>query len=119
MESKRLSVILACAVLGAACASTPQSEPAPTQAETPKVAANAARTEGGKEKVIVMGTTPPNNVVCRNEARTGSRLRTRRCFTKKELKEMSREAQEWLKTGGERGAVSRVPNTTVSAPENP
>lgn len=92
-------VLLLCVLTG--CAS--QSESAGAVDADAVVAAEARA-----ETVPLSGAS--GNVVCRYEARTGSHLKRRQCFTRAQLRRMSAEAQEWLRSGGARGAVTKVPN---------
>ena len=101
-------------VLTLGCASQPEPAPPPAAASE---AVKASEIVGDEEKVVVVGAAPKSNVVCRDEPRTGSRLRKRRCYTRQEIDQMSAQARKWLLTGGDRGAVQRIPQSTVSTPE--
>ncbi len=45
-------------------------------------------------------------VVCETFVPTGSHIRRRRCSTVRELDRIADEAQEWMRSGGERGSVT-------------
>ena len=45
-------------------------------------------------------------VVCETFVPTGSHIRRRRCSTVRELDRIADEAQEWMRSGGERGSLT-------------
>ena len=55
-------------------------------------------------------TRPPreSDVVCQRIAPTGSHIPQRRCVTRTALREETEQAQEWLRSGGTRGAITEV-----------
>jgi len=55
-------------------------------------------------------TRPPqdSDVVCERVVPTGSLIPQRRCVTRAALREETEQAQEWLRSGGSRGAVTEV-----------
>ena len=55
-----------------------------------------------------------DEVVCRYVKSTGSNIREKQCFTRKELAEMSAASREFLRTRGARGAAYKPPD-----PEDP
>ncbi len=46
-----------------------------------------------------------DTVVCREEARVGTHLKRRRCFTRRGLDAMREDAQRWVRTNGQEGAL--------------
>jgi hypothetical protein len=59
--------------------------------------------------VTVAPTTPTDDVICRKEQITGSHRTKTVCQTQAERRAVRSEAQEWFRTGGREGSVSRVP----------
>ena len=51
-----------------------------------------------------------DEIVCRYVKSTGSNIREKQCFTRKELVEMSAESRDFLRTRGARGAAYRPPD---------
>ena len=60
--------------------------------------------------VAMLPTRPPadDDVICVKEKITGSRIATNRCYTREQQRRQNADAQEWLRSGGQRGAVAEV-----------
>ena len=95
-------VTLILAGLAAGCASQPPQGAEP-DAE-PVAEADPSAMQAAAEKQ----PPPTARKVCRVERVTGSNMHRRRCFTEAELREMSDNAQEWLRTRGTSGGPHMV-----------
>ncbi len=60
------------------------------------------------KQVALAGVPPESEVVCERVARTGSHLPTRRCTTRQVQRAEREEAQEWLRSDGQRGSLTTV-----------
>ena len=47
-------------------------------------------------------------IVCRKEMQVGTHFTRERCFTRRRLEEITRNAQDWLRSGGSDGAPTAV-----------
>ncbi len=68
--------------------------------------ANHVQLENIKEVPIRRQPISADRVVCENVTPTGSYIRRRRCYTVRQSEQQAAEAQEWLHTRGQRGAVT-------------
>ena len=94
MSSRTAALVVVMGSILLGCASAPRTPPMPSAAEQTAQVVSLPGTSG--------------NVVCRDEAPTGSRIKHRVCITRAELRRVTKDAQEWLLSGGTRGAVTRV-----------
>ena len=62
------------------------------------------------ETVALLPARPPadDDVICVREKTTGSHIATDRCYTREQQRRQNEEAQEWLRSGGQRGSVAEV-----------
>ena len=62
------------------------------------------------ETVALLPARPPadDDVICVMEKTTGSHIATERCYTRAQQRRLNEEAQEWLRSGGQRGSVAEV-----------
>ncbi len=72
------------------------------------IAANAISIEAENVKEVSLRPQPitGDTVVCETFVPTGSHIRRRRCSTVRELDRIADEAQEWMRSGGERGSLT-------------
>ncbi len=72
------------------------------------IAANAISIEAENVKEVSLRPQPITGdiVVCETFVPTGSHIRRRRCSTVRELDRVADEAQEWMRSGGERGSLT-------------
>ncbi len=68
--------------------------------------ANHVQLENVKEVPIRLQPQTGDQVVCEYITPTGSYIRRRRCYTLSQRDLQATEAQEWLRSGGQRGAVT-------------
>ncbi len=68
--------------------------------------ATQVQLENVKEVPIRLQPTGADRVVCDDVTPTGSYLPRRRCYTLRQRDREAAEAQEWLHSGGQRGAVT-------------
>ena len=68
--------------------------------------ATQVQLENVKEVPIRRQPISGDRVVCRYVTPTGSHLRRRECYTVRQRAQEAAEAQEWLRSGGQRGAVT-------------
>ena len=62
--------------------------------------------ENAKEVPIRRRPTGGDRVVCRYVTPTGSHLRRKECYTVRQREQQAAEAQEWLRSGGQRGSAT-------------
>ncbi len=65
-------------------------------------------------KVIPLSPTRTpsgDELVCVTARPTGSHIPERRCITRAQQRRQNREAQEWLRSGGNLGSVTGIPTT--------
>ena len=60
------------------------------------------------EQVSLAPAPQESDVVCERVVPTGSLIPKRRCVTRAALREETEQAQEWLRSGGTRGAITEV-----------
>ena len=102
-------IYLGALLLISACAQQPTvQQPPAAQLQPAALTASAAfSTEELRANAKQVAIQPPSisddDVICRKETRVGSHFRRERCFQRGELKEATRNAQEWLRTGGING----------------
>jgi len=105
---------LAAFLFVSACAQQPTVQQPPTAELQPAAPqASAAYTaEELRASAKQVGIQPPSfsgdDVVCRKETRVGTHVRRERCFRRGELGEATRNAQEWLRSGGFQGSPTVV-----------
>ena len=68
--------------------------------------ASQVQLENAKEVPIGRRPTGADRVVCRYVTPTGSHLRRKECYTVRQREQRAAEAQEWLRSGGQRGSVT-------------
>ncbi len=68
--------------------------------------ANHVQLENAKEVPIRRQPISADRVVCENVTPTGSYLPRRRCYTLRQRDREAAEAQEWLRSGGQRGSIT-------------
>ena len=68
--------------------------------------ANHVQLENVKEVSIRQQPTTGDSVVCDYVAPTGSHIPRRRCKTQRQRDREAAEAQEWMRTGGQRGSLT-------------
>ena len=68
--------------------------------------ANHVQLQNVKEEPIRQQLTIGDRVVCVDVAPTGSHIRRRRCNTLRQRDREAAEAQEWVRSGGQRGSVT-------------
>ena len=99
-------------LLVSACAQQPISQQPPTaelQPAVPQVLLASTLEEvrvRAKQVPIQLLRVSGDDVVCRKEVRVGSHMRRERCFSRRDLDEATRNAQEWLRTSGFQGSPS-------------
>ncbi len=98
MRAVALSLLSSLSLLG--CTAQP-SQPLHSLAD-----ANHIQLENVSEVPIRQQPTTGDRVVCNNVAPTGSHIRRRRCNTLRQRDRVAAEAQEWVRSGGQRGAVT-------------
>jgi hypothetical protein len=101
---KAAAVNGAAGCLLAACATGPSEPESPTAAAWATVA-YAEAVLAGTAELDVDGPVTGDELVCRKEAPVRSHFERRRCFTRDQLDEITREAHEWLRSGGRYGSV--------------
>lgn len=97
------TILTAAAVVLVGCATQP-AEPVVAGAGAAAQSATAPG-EGADSLQLQGGQQVSEDTVCRMEKRTGSNVRERRCYSRKELVQMSEEARDFMRTKGTRGAV--------------
>jgi len=96
------------------CASQPTPEPTQLAQASPENSQAATDEESVEElrqnsqTVAISPGTPNDDVYCVMEKRTGSHMREERCYSRSAQQRVNREAQEWLRTGGQRGSISNI-----------
>ncbi len=72
------------------------------------IAANAISIQAENVEEVPIRPQPitGDTVVCETFVPTGSHIRRRRCSTVRELDRVAEEAQEWMRSGGERGSLT-------------
>lgn len=93
-----LSLLSSLSLLGC---TTQQTQPVHSLAD-----ASHVRLENVSEVPIRQEPTNGDRVVCENVVPTGSHIPRRRCNTQRQRDQQAADAQEWLRTGGERGSVT-------------
>ena len=61
-----------------------------------------------KQVAIQPPSISGDDVVCREEVRVGTHIKRNRCFNRGELDQATRNAQEWLRTGGVDGSPTAI-----------
>lgn len=101
---KAVPVISLWAALLSACATGP-TQPDPATAAAWATVAYAEAVLAGADQVDVGGPVTGDTLVCRAEAPVRSHMERERCFTRDQLERITREAHEWLRSGGRYGYV--------------
>ena len=99
MSGRRAALAILAASLLAGCVS---------QRVTPQAEEQQAIAAAEQDVQTIALSRESGSVICRYEAPTGTRLKRRVCITKTELRQVSADAQEWLRSGGARGRVTKV-----------
>lgn len=99
-----LLLISGAGLLGA-CAT---QQEAPATAEEPIDPQALEEIRINAEPVALVAAPPESEVVCERVARTGSHLPTERCMTRSARRVETEEAQEWLRSNGQRGSLTEV-----------
>lgn len=106
-------MVLILAASLAACAAHRVSPNSPAAQAQASAAGAAGETLPLRDEPVVLevARTPPADaeVVCSEESVTGTHQERVLCATRAERRERQREAQDWLRSGGFSGGVSRVP----------
>ena len=109
--SSCLPVLSVCvAGLLGGCASTGSHAP-PAVATAAALSAEEVETIAERATTLTVEPTAPTDdtTICRKEQITGSHRTKTVCQTHAERRAVRSEAQEWYRTGGREGTVSRVP----------
>ena len=64
--------------------------------------------KGNAQQVSLTDLPRDSEIVCQRITPTGSLIPKRRCMTRAALREVTEQAQEWLRSDGERGSVTEA-----------
>jgi hypothetical protein len=103
--SRSVLALMSCLLTACAATGDTQSRAPDVEQGEPVQLANPSEVA---PQVIELSAAPStgDELVCREEARVGTHLTRRRCFTRSQLDEATRSAQEWMRSGGRDGAAT-------------
>ncbi len=88
-----------CGLMMSACASVPADPGSATTDSSPAVAAT---------KEPLEPFNPGSDVTCRYQRVTGSHMMRKICNSEAEKQRAQKDAQDWMRTGGQRGSTTVV-----------
>jgi ABC-type uncharacterized transport system auxiliary subunit len=114
-EAARIWISLTAALLICACAQQPtvqQTANVQSQQAANMQSRQAASTQPSELEIVELAVQPASDagdeVVCREETQVGTHFPRRRCFSRRRLEDIRRNAQDWLRSGGFEGAPTAV-----------